>query len=128
MAIQSFRPIAMKALPGVLAREPRGHCGCCGEPIHREDPYSREAVATRTPTALVSASDALNRIRRDGFAFAHRDLPSRYTFVVPLRRETVKRPWMSMGISAFYASLRTSYFLEINSWNMTDANNTRCYF
>jgi len=45
--------IATKALPGVLAHEPRGRCGCCGEPIRREDSYSREAVATRTPAALV---------------------------------------------------------------------------
>lgn len=67
----------LKALPRVLAREPRGRRGGCGEPIRREDPYSREAIAARTPAALVFASDALNRIRRDGFAFAHHDPLSR---------------------------------------------------
>lgn len=78
MAIQSFRsPVTTKALPNVLACEPQGRRGGCGEPIHLEDPYSREAVATRTPAALGFASDALNRIRRDGFAFAHHDPPSR---------------------------------------------------
>lgn len=57
----------------------------CGEPIRREDPYSREEsdLDSRTPAALF-VSDALNRIRRDGFAFVRVSIhPAR-----PRSRET----------------------------------------
>lgn len=46
----------------------------CGEPIRWEDPYSRKESELDSHTCrahlFVSSSDALNRIRRDGFAFA----------------------------------------------------------
>ena len=86
--------IATKALPGVLAHGDVVAVAVnqfVGK-IHIREKRSRLAHLP----LLSSSSDTLNRICRDGFAFAHRDLLS-HTLVTPLRHETVKRPRTSMG-------------------------------
>lgn len=80
----------------------------CGEPIRREDPYSRKESDLDSHTCrarlFVSSSDALNRIRRDGFAFAR----------VPIH--PAKRPRSTVDGDIDFLCIATCTYFAF-SWN-----------